>query len=62
MIDLKTLQDELVHARHARICAQHEGSSIEEIVGLMRQPWGASMRLDLAMHGDLDEPPAAISH
>lgn len=59
MIDLKTVQAELENARFARISAQQEGCSIEQIVGLMRQPWQASVRLDLTICGDLDE---RVSH
>ena len=55
MIELKDLPNELNRARAARINAQREGFCIEEIIGLMRQPWHASARLDLAMRGDLSE-------
>jgi hypothetical protein len=54
MIDLKSfdpksLAGEVHHARLARIRAQREGCNIDELIGLMRQSWQASCRLDLAL-------------
>jgi hypothetical protein len=57
MIELKDLPNELNQARAARINAQREGFCIEEIIGLMRQPWHASARLDLVMRGNNSEEP-----
>jgi hypothetical protein len=59
MIDLKTLENELHHARLARIEAEAAGCEVEALIAAVQHFQPGRQRLVFMVDGSDPEPPAA---